>query len=271
MASTKISALAALAVTPADGDLFALVDVDDPSMAASGTTKKFSYGTLKSTFWNINGNAVGSEKYIGTNDDFGFAIYTNGQRRVTVNNLGRVGIGITSADTMLDIQSSNDSSSNAGVLKLRNRGTGLNYLETGLIFNVALNTNPDFDDAARIYLKYDSSAANTGRLAFQVRNSAAALADVCCIKGTSFLINATATFAGGPPGGKLLAIGNTDQEPASLTENCIKIFSIDSDDNAATLGLFLEQAVEAVGVFTPSHKLKVKINGTLYHIQLDQV
>jgi hypothetical protein len=59
--------------------------------------------------------------------------------------------------------------------------------------------------------------------------------------------------------------------PSAHVDNEIQIFSIDSSDATATLGLFLEQAVEAIGTFTPSHKIKVKINGTEYWLQLDSV
>jgi hypothetical protein len=47
MADTKITALAALAATPADGDLLTAVDVSDTTMAASGTNKKLAYSTLR--------------------------------------------------------------------------------------------------------------------------------------------------------------------------------------------------------------------------------
>jgi len=59
--------------------------------------------------------------------------------------------------------------------------------------------------------------------------------------------------------------------PAAHVDNEIQIFSVDSSDAAATLGLMLEQAVEAIGTFTASNKIKVKINGTEYWIQLDAV
>jgi len=63
----------------------------------------------------------------------------------------------------------------------------------------------------------------------------------------------------------------TGVAPTTHVDDVIQIFSIDSSDGAATLGLFLEQAVEAIGTFTPSDKIKIKINGTEYWIQLDAV
>lgn len=55
MADTKITALAALAATPADGDLLTAVDVSDTTMAASGTNKKLAYSTLRDA---INAPAI---------------------------------------------------------------------------------------------------------------------------------------------------------------------------------------------------------------------
>jgi hypothetical protein len=59
----------------------------------------------------------------------------------------------------------------------------------------------------------------------------------------------------------------------SVKANSISISAKDSSDGAAnaTLALYLEQAVEAIGTFTASHKIKVWINGTEYWLQLDQV
>src|SRR5687767_2582136 len=46
MASAKISALTALGAAPASGDLLAVVDISDPTDAASGTTKKMTVANL---------------------------------------------------------------------------------------------------------------------------------------------------------------------------------------------------------------------------------
>jgi hypothetical protein len=46
--------------------------------------------------------------------------------------------------------------------------------------------------------------------------------------------------------------------PTALVANAIQIFSVDSSDNAATLGLFLEQAMTSDG---NTRYLKIKING----------
>lgn len=75
----------------------------------------------------------------------------------------------------------------------------------------------------------------------------------------------TNTFAPGAVG--VLAIANGTAPGASVAGE-IQIFSTNSDDGTATLGLFLEQAVAAIGTFTATNKIKVKINGANYEIAL---
>lgn len=45
--------------------------------------------------WGLNGNTVGSIKYIGTNDNFDFPIYTNGSQRMVIDKAGKVAINVT--------------------------------------------------------------------------------------------------------------------------------------------------------------------------------
>ena len=86
--------------------------------------------------------------------------------------------------------------------------------------------------------------------------------------GSNTGINIT-TFDGTAVG--VLSIGN-GTAPAAHADNTIQVYSVDSSDATATLGLYTEQAVEAVGAgFTTSHKLKVLVNGTEYWIALDAV
>ena len=76
---------------------------------------------------------------------------------------------------------------------------------------------------------------------------------------------------GSSASGTLAIINGT--EPTSAQAGQIEIYSKDSSDGSAnaTLGLRLEQAVETIGTFTASHKLKLWINGTEYWVQLDAV
>lgn len=80
----------------------------------------------------------------------------------------------------------------------------------------------------------------------------------------------TTTF--GTSATQVLGILNGTQ-PSTSPANMIQIYSKDSSAGSAnaTLALRTEQAVEAVGVYTASHKLRVWINGVEYYVLLDAV
>lgn len=113
-----------------------------------------------------------------------------------------------------------------------------------------------------------ASTHETADLIWYTRNDGAAAAEKLRLTGPGNLClgttdsDATAT--------KTLTIKN-GTAPGGHVDNQIQIYSNDSSDNTATLCLYLEQAVEAIGTFTASDKIKVKINGTEYWIQLDAV
>lgn len=76
----------------------------------------------------------------------------------------------------------------------------------------------------------------------------------------------------GTSGTRVLGILN-GVRPTTSPANMIQFFSQDSSAGSAnaTLGLRTEQAVETVGTFTASHKLRLWINDVEYYIQLDAV
>ncbi len=74
----------------------------------------------------------------------------------------------------------------------------------------------------------------------------------------------------GTSAAKVLSIIN-GTAPGSAITNGIQWFAVDSSDATSTLGLYLEQAVEAIGTFTGSHKIKIQVNGTFYWVELDAV
>lgn len=51
----------------------------------------------------------------------------------------------------------------------------------------------------------------------------------------------------------------------------VSMAGAESSDTNQQLAITSEQAVEAIGTFTASHKLKIRINGTEYWVQLDAV
>jgi hypothetical protein len=60
MADQKVTDRTALAETPADGDLFHVVDVSDTTDNASGSSKKVAYSNLKYTHPNHSGDVTSS-------------------------------------------------------------------------------------------------------------------------------------------------------------------------------------------------------------------
>jgi hypothetical protein len=106
-----------------------------------------------------------------------------------------------------------------------------------------------------------------------IRFSSGGFADACLrmvistdgnvgIGGTTFDGTARKTFQ---------ITGST--EPGGSVQDTVQFYEKDSSQGAGhgTLGLYLEEAVEAIGTFTATHKLRVWINGTEYWIQLDAV
>lgn len=81
-------------------------------------------------------------------------------------------------------------------------------------------------------------------------------------------IGAGSTFGANAVGSLQIANGTA---PTAHVDDTISIYSVDSSDTTATLGLFLEQAVEEIGTFTATHKFKILLNGTEYWLQLDAV
>jgi len=102
-----------------------------------------------------------------------------------------------------------------------------------------------------------SSADNTGNTVFTINN------------GRNIGLG---TLSTGTNGVLVFTILNGTAPTTDVTD-AIQIFSDDATvgDAEATLGLFTEQGVEAIGTFTPSHKLAIWINGVEYRMQLDAV
>ncbi len=68
----------------------------------------------------------------------------------------------------------------------------------------------------------------------------------------------------------VFTIGN-GTAPDAHVDNQIQIYSADSASATATLALYLEEAVAAIGSFTADYKIVVYINGSAYCIPLDKV
>jgi len=113
------------------------------------------------------------------------------------------------------------------------------------------------------------AVAADGALTITTVDADAALADINLAPDGNVGIN-TGTFGTDANNTLGIAIGTP---PGSSIAGQIELYAKDSSDGAAnaTLGLRSEQAVEIIGTFTPSHKLKIWINEVEYYIQLDAV
>lgn len=79
----------------------------------------------------------------------------------------------------------------------------------------------------------------------------------------------SSTYASGPEG--VIMVSNAPTPPVASPTQGIFIHSQDSSTNNATLGLYVEQPLETIGTFTPTHKLRIWINGEEFWIQLDAI
>jgi hypothetical protein len=140
------------------------------------------------------------------------------------------------------------------------------YNATGAVFyagNVVTNFAGTINDSS-IVLELVQDIDSTGNIA-SFKTGETEYVGVS-VKG-NLLIN-TPTQNGNLVGGIVMKNGTVAS--ASVTDG-IQIYSADTSDSTATLALYTEQAVEEIGTFTESHKLKVIINGTAYWITLDAV
>jgi len=113
-----------------------------------------------------------------------------------------------------------------------------------------------------------TSTAEVGEIQFLTMTGGATRTEKVAITGLGNLTIGNPTENGNLVGG--LIIKNGTAASAAVTDG-IEIFAVDSSDSTSTLGLYLEQAVEDIGTFTPSHKFKILFNGVEYWLQLDAV
>lgn len=121
----------------------------------------------------------------------------------------------------------------------------------------------------------DSAGSATGKIFYEHSTdnmwfTTAATSAMVITSGNNVKIGNSFTM--GTSAAKVLGI-DIGTEPSTSPAGMIQMYAKDSSDGTtnATLGLRTEQAVEAIGTFTPSHKLKIWINAVEYWIQLDAV
>ena len=131
--------------------------------------------------WLLDGNTNGAVKSIGTLDNFDFPFVTNNTERARILSSGEVGIGLPNPTTQLGVAATGFANVESGVVTMYNIGSGVNYLQTALVFESALNTNPSYI-TARIYAMYDGTNVLDSRLTLQTLGGAGLFVDVLNIQ-----------------------------------------------------------------------------------------
>ncbi len=160
-------------------------------------------------------------------DDGDWTVDLPNNRTFLTNTAHNLGIGTTNPTAKTEILHT-DFTQGANVLRLTNQGDGVNYTETGIAFNVGLDTNANYY-ATRIYSIYDSQSAYDGRISMQVRDGFANLQDVLNIKNEAVGINTIS------PNEALDVIGTTRTTNFQMTNGAASDFiltSVDADGNA---------------------------------------
>lgn len=197
------------------------------------------------------------------NTGVGAVIFNSGSGPTGTDNIA-IGYGtlssITSGSYNIGIGASNTTTSGDGNIYIGYDGTQTNPTTTGSQ-NVKIGHNISFNSGGNGRSGY----LNIQNAIFGISNT-----------GTGTIVSSGNigfyTSAFGTNAAKVLGIG-IGTAPSTSAADTIQIFAKDSSDGStnATLALYLEQAVEAIGTFTPSHKIKVWINGIEYWLQLDAV
>lgn len=261
---------------------------------ASGTLAYLSDIPAPVDAWLLDGNTVVSEKWIGTIDNFDFPFRTNNVENMVLTKDGRLGIGFTPTNAHLQVAYTYGAS--ALGLKITSNIPQLFFDQTSIGGNNrSYSFLSNFNSAGLFEFLYGtvgSQPTSTAWSFFGASNQHAfgSLADapgsaMVRINGNAIIGNSlfastaptdgllvggnvgigTATF--GTDATNTLAILNGATPPSTSPANSIQIYSVDTDDATASLGIRTEQAVVVEAVIS-DRTLKVTINGTVYKICL---
>jgi len=238
MPDTKITALAAITTVAPANDLFAIVDVSDNSMAASGTTKNITVNQLLGA----GGTATLASATI-TGD---LTVDTSTLKVDSANN--RVGIGTASPATILDIQSAGgvfariqNTTSTADAYLLVKNTTGEGFFGINAL-------GPYIYTASALPIVFTTATSERYRIA---GDGVATWSNVGGVAGTAMTLNSTGLGVGVTPStawntGGNLQIGafaglytNSSLGAVDLTSNSIRTGSdtyqyLSASSNAAS-------------------------------------
>ncbi len=190
--------------------------------------------------------------------------------RFHISTVGKVGIGTTTPDYLLDLEGSTtaDADPLMRVINTRNAGVVSNGTFECLVPNLAAGANAYFalgkvasnnNRAALVYAHVgDGSTSNRLSIGFF------GAGDLLNINASGNVGIGTTTF--GTSAAKVLALFN-GTVPTTSPADTVQLFSVDLSAGNATLGIRTETAVVTESVVS-DRTLSVKINGTTYKICL---
>ena len=219
-----------------------------------------------------------------------------GDLRMIIDDYGKVGVGTHNSLTIYSKMCIDLSDDDLPPISFRANGLGVQFIHTMSDFADTLawgiiDTRKDDTDRANGGMRITGIAAAESYPSLTLVGASATIAPnagIACIDMIAYKSDGSTSVAAIAATDMALKISTSTTAlmslygggymklysgtpPVSVSVGEIAAFSVTSSDNTATLGLFLEQTVEDIGIFTPTKKLKIKINGLEYWMQLDPV
>jgi len=172
------------------------------------------------------------------------------------------GLGATSIEAKLDVYNPSVIGDFAAArFYTNNDGTTIKDIPGFVIYN---NLSGGLIDTTLVYGNTVNSYLAIGK------HNGTSYSETCIFNSSGCFGLGTNTFGDNAEKSFAMAIGVA---PAVPIANQIEIFAKNSSlgTTNATLGMMLEQGTEAIGTFTPTHKLRIWINSTEYFVQLEVV
>jgi hypothetical protein len=235
--------------------------------------------------WSLTGNAgtVPGTNFVGTTDAKALNFKTSNSTRMVITSSGRVGIGVNSPTSRLDVAATNGTSARfkgdlildgssatfgAGVIGFRNTTSGLQWNVEG---------GPDYWTVGRINVGYDLSIYNNGNVGIGTGNVTppAAKLDVNGDTRVNGLIRTSKTAPLGQHGSSFWAGGNDNGPlfPAGTPELGIRIFNNSLAPGQSTIqgwdysvnqarDIVMNDAGGKIGIGTSLPTATLSVNGT---------